>query len=189
MERLARTVQRYLDFARPSPPGEGGDVRSVVAATLGLLAREAEGRGVRLVAEGEAAGTLELGGNAACAPVALRMGGEELKQALLNLIRNALEALPGGGEVRVGWAARRRDVEIWIADDGPGMDATTLARVRRPFFTTRAQGTGLGLAIVERLARDAGGRLEIESGIGRGTVCKLRLPRVDSRTAPSREDS
>ena len=107
------------------------------------------------------------------------MGGEELKQASFNLVRNALEALPAGGTIRVGWGdAGARRIALWVTDDGPGMDAATLARARRPFVTTRAQGTGLGLAIVDRLARDAGGRLELVSAPGKGTTARLELPRA-----------
>ena len=106
----------------------------------------------------------------------VRLGGEELKQVLFNLVRNALEAVPEGATIRVGWAARPGAYELWVADDGPGMDAATLRRVRRPFVTTRAQGTGLGLAIVDRLVREAGGRLELESAPGKGTTCRVRLP-------------
>jgi signal transduction histidine kinase len=106
------------------------------------------------------------------------MGGEELKQALFNLVRNALEALPEAGTLRVGWSGSRREVELFVADDGPGMSPELLAKARRPFVTTRAQGTGLGLAIVDRLVREAGGRFELESAPGSGTTARIRLPRA-----------
>ena len=168
VDRLAKTVRRYLDFARPAPPGEGGDLEEALSATLGLLEREAHSRRIALVREGLA--------SAATDGHCVRLGGEELKQVLFNLVRNALEAVPEGGTIRVGWAARPGAYELWVADDGPGMDAATLKRVRRPFVTTRAQGTGLGLSIVDRLVREAGGRLELESAPGRGTTCRVRLP-------------
>ncbi len=173
--RLSRTVHRYLAFARPAPPGEGGDVADAFAVTLGLLEREAERQAVRVVRERDAA--VEPGASAAPGPC-VALGGEELKQVLFNLVRNALEALPTGGTIRVGWAAEPRRVSLWVADDGPGMDATTLARARRPFVTTRAQGTGLGLAIVDRLVREAGGHFELTSAPGAGTTARLELPRA-----------
>ncbi len=169
--RLSRTVHRYLAFARPAPAGEGGDVAEAFAVTLGLLEREAERQAVRVVREGDAAAELPEGPRVA-------LGGEELKQVLFNLVRNALEALPAGGTIRVGWTAEPRRVALWVADDGPGMDAATLERARRPFVTTRAQGTGLGLAIVDRLVRDAGGRLSLTSAPGRGTTARIELPRA-----------
>jgi signal transduction histidine kinase len=168
VDRLAKTVRRYLDFARPAPAGAGGDLEDALSATLGLLAREAESRNVALVREGLAAGS--------SSGHRVRLGGEELKQVLFNLVRNALEAVPEGGTIRVGWAARPSAYELWVADDGPGMDAALIRRARRPFVTTRAQGTGLGLAIVDRLAREGGGRLDLESAPGRGTTCRVRLP-------------
>ncbi len=168
-DRLSKTVRRYLDFARPEPPGVGADVVEALEATLGLLAREAEMRRVTIVRE---PGDVTTGG------ARVRMGGEEMKQLLFNLVRNAVEALPEGGTVRVGWAAERRDVVLRVQDDGPGMTSEVLAQVRRPFYTTRAQGTGLGLAIVDRLVREAGGRFELTSAPGRGTEARLRLPRA-----------
>jgi two-component system, NtrC family, sensor histidine kinase HydH len=171
VDRLAKTVRRYLDFARPTPPGEGGDLGEALSATLGLLAREAESRKIALVREGLAT-PVDAG-----APVArVRLGGEELKQVLFNLVRNALEAVPEGGTIRVGWAARPGAYELWVMDDGPGMNPELQRRVRRPFVTTRAQGTGLGLAIVDRLVREAGGRFDLDSAPGRGTTCRVRLP-------------
>jgi signal transduction histidine kinase len=170
--RLSHTVRRTLDFARPAPGGDAGDVRAALDATLGLFARELETRRIRLVREESA----QAGEGAADARV--RMGGEELKQALFNLVRNALEALPEAGTLRVGWSGSRREVELFVADDGPGMSPELLAKARRPFVTTRAQGTGLGLAIVDRLVREAGGRLELESAPGIGTTARIRLPRA-----------
>jgi signal transduction histidine kinase len=177
--RLSRTVHRYLAFARPAPAGQGGDVAEAFAVTLGLLEREAERHGVRVVREGDAAGLALDAGDAPPPPgPRVALGGEELKQVLFNLVRNALEALPGGGTIRVGWTAEPRRVALWVSDDGPGMDEATLARARRPFVTTRAQGTGLGLAIVDRLVREAGGRLELKSAPGAGTTARIELPRA-----------
>ncbi len=177
VKRLSRTVHRYLAFARPAPPGEGGDVADAFAVTLGLLESEAGQQSVRVVRERDAA--VEAGESGAVGPH-VALGGEELKQVLFNLVRNALEALPAGGTIRVGWAAESRRVSLWVADDGPGMDAETLARARRPFVTTRPQGTGLGLAIVDRLVREAGGRFDLTSAPGAGTTARLELPRAEN---------
>jgi len=176
--RLSRTVHRYLAFARPAPAGAGGDVAEAFAVTLGLLEREAERHAVRIVREGAAEAMTDDAMTADAGGPRVALGGEELKQVLFNLVRNALEALPAGGTIRVGWTAEPRRVALWVSDDGPGMDEATLARARRPFVTTRAQGTGLGLAIVDRLVREAGGRLELKSAPGAGTTARIELPRA-----------
>jgi signal transduction histidine kinase len=169
VDRLAKTVRRYLDFARPAGPGRGGDLGEALSATLGLLERAARDKKIALVRE-------ELAIDEGGAQARVRLGGDELKQVLFNLVRNALEALPEGGTIRVGWAARAGGYDLWITDDGPGMSVELARRARRPFVTTHAQGTGLGLAIVDRLVREAGGQFDLETAPGRGTTCRLRLP-------------
>ena len=106
----------------------------------------------------------------------------QLELALLNLIINARDAMPGGGtvDVRAGPVLEggRRSVAISVADSGSGMDADTARRAQEPFFTTKAQGagTGLGLAQVAEVVKQSGGRLDIASDLGRGTVVRLILP-------------
>jgi len=182
-DRLAGTVRRYLDFARPAPHGERhGDAEAALRATAALLEPECGERRVEL--EVAVAGE---------GPWRVTLAAEPLKQTLLNLMRNSLEAFaaadgvaPEGSRPAAGVAERRRRltarlgraahaVSLEIADNGPGMDRETLRRAREPFFTTRAQGSGLGLAIVERLVRDSGGRLSVASAPGRGTAVTLLL--------------
>jgi len=101
----------------------------------------------------------------------------ELKKALLNLIRNGLEAMADGGTLTV--RTRRTDggaIEISVEDTGSGMDAETSARMFELFFTTKPNGTGLGMAIVRSVVDRHGGRLEIESEAGRGTRVRIELP-------------
>jgi len=106
----------------------------------------------------------------------------QLELAILNLILNARDAMPGGGTVQVRAApildGGRPSVVIAVADKGAGMDAETARRAQEPFFTTKEQGagTGLGLAQVAEVAKQSGGRLEIDSNPGRGTVVQLILP-------------
>jgi signal transduction histidine kinase len=166
-DRLSRTVARYLDFARGSDVGgvaETGDAAVALDATLDLLEGELRAREV----------TLERTGRLETAPVALDE--ESLKQLYLNLILNALEAMPQGGHLAVRLAERAGRIEVGIADDGAGIPAGTLKRLGSPFFTTRATGSGLGLFLVQRLAESAGGELKIQSEVGRGTTCTVRFP-------------
>ncbi len=113
------------------------------------------------------------------APAALpvRLDNESLKQVFLNLMLNALEAVGEGGRLDVAVAERRDRIEVSFADDGPGIAAETLRQLGSPFITTKARGSGLGLFLSRRLVRSAGGELDIESAVGRGTTCTVRLPR------------
>ncbi len=103
-----------------------------------------------------------------------------LRAAFDNLIQNAAEAMPSGGDIEVNIERENDggegDVVVVITDHGTGMDASTLARARDPFFTTRPSGTGLGLPIVERVVEAHGGELSIESALTKGTTVRVRLP-------------
>ncbi|HTK32897.1 MAG TPA: ATP-binding protein [Candidatus Saccharimonadaceae bacterium] len=164
-DRLTRTVSRYLQFARgEESSGESGDVLAALGATLDLLEGECAARQVRLERPAAPAGPARVG-----------LDNESLKQVFLNLMLNALEAVPEGGQVRVAAAERGGRIEVSISDDGPGMDAETLKKLGSPFYTTKAKGSGLGLFLSRRLVASAGGRLEITSEAGRGTTCTVRL--------------
>ncbi len=107
----------------------------------------------------------------------VRFPRDRLTQILINLLRNADEALAGRkGSIRVSVGQRAGAVEISVADDGPGMDAQTIRRVFDPFFTTRPEGTGLGLSLSRTYAEAYGGSLEVESSPGEGTIFTLRVP-------------
>jgi two-component system, NtrC family, sensor histidine kinase HydH len=102
-----------------------------------------------------------------------------LAQVMRTLLSNAAEALGApGGRIDVQAQAeggRRGTVQLEVRDSGPGMSAEQLARVGRPFYTTKARGLGVGLAMAKRVVERAGGQLEIESAPGSGTVVRLRL--------------
>ncbi|MNP37466.1 Sensor protein ZraS [compost metagenome] len=112
---------------------------------------------------------------------------DTLVGSLLNLIENAIQA--AGREVRLKVHLYRRDdsLRLSIADDGPGMDAATLARLGEPFFTTRNTGTGLGLAVVKAVARAHQGELRLRSRPGRGTCATLILPLIAAPASPNKE--
>jgi signal transduction histidine kinase len=165
-DRLSHTVARYLQFARAAEtPGGSGDAIEMLDATLDLL--EGELRSRKVVLERETGGPTT-------APV--RLDNESLKQVFLNLMLNALDAMPEGGRLGVRAGQRRGRVEIAISDTGPGIPAETLRRLGNPFFTTKAKGSGLGLFLSRRLVQSAGGALEITSRQGEGTTCIVRLP-------------
>lgn len=100
-----------------------------------------------------------------------------LEQLFLNLMMNAAQAMPDGGDAVVAVERVDRDVIISITDDGPGISRSAIARATDPFYSTRAEGTGLGLAISRQIAIAHGGTLELSSLGGRGTRVEVRLPR------------
>ncbi len=163
-QRIDRIVQQFLDFARPprlapEPTDLGVLVRSLGERTRAL----AEARGITLETDVSAAGLA-------------RIDAVQLRQALDNLVRNAIEATPEGG--RVGIAARcgRDGCVIEVRDTGRGIEPGDLPRIFDLYFTTRAEGTGIGLAVTQQIVTAHGGTIEVDSRPGLGTTMTVRLP-------------
>lgn len=109
-----------------------------------------------------------------------------ITRALVNLIENALHAMPGGGRVGIrAWADTSR-IHIAIVDSGSGMDADALARAFEPYFSTRTGGTGLGLPIARRNVEASGGTLTISSAPGSGTIAEVTVPLISTAPTPIR---
>jgi len=118
-----------------------------------------------------------------CVPAlpVIRMDEILMRQALSNLVQNAIEAMPAGGDLTVSAAVRalqgrRREVDVTIADTGVGIPKDRLAKIFLPFFTMKARGTGLGLALVHKIVLLHNGRIEVESREGKGTTVHVFLP-------------
>jgi signal transduction histidine kinase len=157
---LKRIIGDFLEFARPSQPEvEPVAVAGAVDITASLLKAEFERLGAEFV--NEVPGTLP--------PVSADP--EQLGRVLLNLISNALEALPEtGGRVRAhAEIAGDNEILLHVEDNGRGMDEETLARAFNPFFTTRDEGMGLGLAIVKKTLEENGAAIEATSTPGEGS--------------------
>jgi two-component system sensor histidine kinase HydH len=170
VERLDRVVRSVLDYARPKQHGDPGliSVNAVVDQTLRLLSSDREGG---------CSYSTEFDGHVP----RVRADSAQLRQVLLNLIRNAGEAMGGRGTITITTRTRRteasdRRVEIAITDHGPGITPEVRANLFVPFFTTRAQGTGLGLAISERIIQEMGGRIEVLTTVGAGSTFSVQLP-------------
>ncbi len=166
--RMQEILRRYLSSARRREEARLPRVAlgAIVAdALLALSAVAGEAR-VRLSARGDAS-----------------VDGDprRLKEALLNLVANAIEATPPGGEVVVEVRRTGDAAEIAVRDTGRGMSSQTLARLGTPFFTTREDGTGLGVVLARSVIADHGGSLRYESEPGRGTTVRALLP---GRVAP-----
>jgi two-component system, NtrC family, sensor histidine kinase HydH len=163
--RMQEILQNYLSFTRPlqAVAPRRVDLGSIVSDTLVVLAARADDARVRLYSQGDA--TVEA-------------DPRRLKEALLNLVANAIEATPPGGEVAVDVRPARDGTEIVIRDTGRGMAAETLRRIGTPFFTTRDDGTGLGVVLARSMIAQHGGSLRYESAPGKGTSVRVTLPRV-----------
>jgi two-component system sensor histidine kinase HydH len=170
-ERLNRVVGSVLDYARPTESQLSVfDVNHVVDRTVQLLAVDDEFASVR-TSFGK-----ELG--------RVRADAEKLRQVLINLIRNGVQAMNGAGEVTVATRVRAASplssglVEIAVSDQGPGVPEHARQSLFVPFFTTKRGGTGLGLAICDRIVREMGGRIEVSSEPGQGATFRVLLPMV-----------
>jgi signal transduction histidine kinase len=164
VDRLTSITEEYLRFARlPKPQVGAANVNDVVRDLLDFVRPELDAGGVQL----------ELSLSPELPAVMADVG--QLRQLLLNLVRNAREAMPGGGHLRVATRGGEGAVKIEVRDAGPGIPAERLQRIFDPFFTTKERGTGLGLAMAQEIAQEHGGQLTCESAPG-ATVFTLRLP-------------
>ncbi|MGA9289636.1 MAG: ATP-binding protein, partial [Anaerobacillus sp.] len=101
---------------------------------------------------------------------------DHLRQILLNLMINGMNAMPDGGELILSSYRNENDVTITITDTGIGMEDDVMEKIFDPFYTTRAEGTGLGLSIVHQLVVQNKGEIDVRSTIGKGTTFSMTLP-------------
>jgi len=101
---------------------------------------------------------------------------KQLRQVLINLFKNALEAMPRGGEITISSRVSGQNAEVVLADTGEGMPPEVAATIFQPYFTTKAQGTGLGLAICQSIIQEHGGSISVKSTPGKGSVFTIQLP-------------
>ncbi|CAM4405841.1 ATP-binding protein [Paenibacillus tarimensis] len=107
----------------------------------------------------------------------------QIKQVIINLLKNAMESMAGGGTIRITLEADDYSVYIKIADEGTGIPADKLNKLGQPFYSTKEKGTGLGLMVSYNIIENHNGKIEVESEPGRGTVFTVVLPRADRITA------
>ncbi|MFZ5448815.1 MAG: two-component system sensor histidine kinase NtrB [Thermodesulfobacteriota bacterium] len=100
----------------------------------------------------------------------------QMRQVFINLFKNALEAMPQGGEITISSRVWENNIEISIADTGEGMPPEVAGNIFQPYFTTKEKGTGLGLAICQSIIREHGGAISVNSVLGQGTAFTIQLP-------------
>ncbi|HDS74564.1 MAG TPA: hypothetical protein ENN56_03395 [Firmicutes bacterium] len=165
IDRLDRLTRWYLDFARPSEATVTAvDLRNLVLESLSRVRKEIEAAGIEVdVADTDA-------------PVMVAADRDRLLQAILNIVINAIEAMPDGGRIDGRILIRGDRARLEIRDSGPGIDAEVHASVFEPFVTTKTTGSGLGLAVVRQVVESLLGRVGIESETGVGTTVWIELP-------------
>ncbi len=165
VDRLNRVITELLDFSRPQDPElEPLDLSETVRSTLALIAREAASQGVTIVEE------------LPDTQVPVMGHADTLKQLLLNLSLNALQAMPDGGVLSVQAGIHGERPFLKVSDTGPGIPPEKQESIFEPFYTTRESGTGLGLAIVHRIVLDHGAEIRVESSPGSGAAFIVRFP-------------
>jgi signal transduction histidine kinase len=167
VDRLALSVDELLTFARPRPPQrEATDLNALCRAVLAFLDRQLQHARVQARLEPDAA-----------LPADLPLDPAKLRQVLVNLLLNALQAVGRGGEVvvRTRWEAGSRRAWLEVADNGPGIPEDLRPRLFEPFVTTKPGGGGLGLAIARQIAEEHGGAIAFETSSS-GTVFRVVLP-------------
>lgn len=167
VERLIEIVQRMLEFYRPSRGGlVPTDVNQVLQDALAIADKRLQHGHIRV--------SVRLAEDLPLIPAIP----DQLAQVFLNIIINAVEAMPDGGDLWVGtfWTEDRRWILVAFRDSGPGLTPEQMAHIFEPFYTTKPSGTGLGLAISYGIVERHGGTIEVSSQPGQGATFVVRLP-------------
>ena len=170
VRRLDGIIANFLEAIRPQAPDLGEThLADVLGEVLSFQQRELADRGIRIEAETRA----DL--------PAVMADRNQVKQVFFNVIKNAVEAMQPGGRLRI--KARTDDDNVYLAfgDSGSGIKQENMVRLFQPYHTTKPGGHGLGLMVVQRIMREHGGQIGIESKEGVGTVVTLQFPRKDRR--------
>ena len=164
-QRVAAITKSLLSFARQGPQDRTlVSLDDVVEAVVALVRRQFERQGVRMHHEAAAALPPVLG------------QANALQQVVLNLVTNAAQAMPDGGDVTISTTLANGKIRLVVADTGPGIAPEHLPHIFEPFFTTKASGTGLGLSVTYGILNDHNATVDVESSPGQGTRFVLTFP-------------
>ncbi len=168
--RLDGILKGFLQALRPSQPNlMPGHVADPLKNCLKTLKPQLEEHRISL--------TLDVPSSL---PVAA-IDTAQIEQVFFNLLKNALEAIPDGGQIDIDLSADDNDVIVLIRDNGTGMSEEQVVTLFEPYKTSKKHGTGLGLMITARIVRDHGGTISVQSKLGEGTEFTVRLPRIERR--------
>jgi PAS domain S-box-containing protein len=170
-ERVSHIIRQMLGFARRAGEVDWVDVNQLLEETLVLLEKKLKQQRIHVAKNLDTALPL------------VRARADQLRQVFLNLILNAQQAIEGGGEIQISTARNEQALQpsilVQLSDTGVGIPQDDMGRIFDPFFSTGKKGTGLGLWVTQDIVRQHGGRIEVNSGVGRGTVFSIVL-QVDS---------
>jgi signal transduction histidine kinase len=173
VERMETTIQGLLDFSRPAQPQRQlHDLRDTIDRAVHLIAGRVEKQHVHTDAD--------LGDE----PLMIHGDSQQLHQVFVNLLINAVEAMPDGGNLLV-MAAKASDdhqIRVEIRDTGCGIPPELFSRIFEPFASAKERGTGLGLAVSRRIVEEHGGAIMVRSSSPRGTVFEVTLPGTPAPT-------
>ena len=170
INRLDYIISQFLQAIRPTRPElKPVSLNDILLDTLTLLGPEIENREVTL--------SQHFAEELPNAP----LDEVQVKQALVNLIKNAIQAMTQGGALTLTTIAETDGVWVYVADTGGGIPQEKINRIFQPYFTTKKEGSGLGLMIVQRIVREHGGRIELESNTGQGTTFRLWFPLTEQQ--------
>ncbi len=168
--RLDYIITQFLGAIRPAPLQlKFAVLNDVVEKSLDLLRPEIENRGITV--------KTKLARQLTATPI----DATQMQQVLVNLVKNAMHAMTRGGTLTLQTGEGGDGVWVSVTDTGGGIPPEQINRIFEPFFTTKKRGTGLGLMIVQRIVRAHGGRIELESHVGRGTTFRIWLPLHERR--------
>jgi signal transduction histidine kinase len=173
VDRLTHLTEYYLSFARRrSVQLDVADLRPLISDALDFMRRDFERRNVQVEFKADAE------------PVLVAIDESQLKQALFNLIRNGVEAMPEGGRLWVLVQTLDDCVQVHIDDEGAGIDPGLAETLFQPFVTNKQNGTGLGLAVTRQIVETLGGEVGWEPRPAGGTRFSITFPRSDGNQLP-----
>ena len=163
--RLDYIIRQFLEALRPAQVKlVRGDINRVVQETIELLRPEIDNRGLSI--------EQQLGANLP----SIQIDPGQIKQALVNLVKNAIQAMTKGGRLLLRTSQASEGIVVSVSDTGGGIPEEKINRIFEPFYTTKKKGSGLGLMIVQRIVREHGGQIELESRVNQGTTFRIWLP-------------
>ncbi len=173
IRRLDKVIRGFLEFAHPPQSTKIKlKLNQIVQSTYDLMANELKQKKIHVKLELSPEAPSFIGSS------------DQIKQALLNLMVNAIQAMPGGGTITIQTSVDARFARLCIVDTGRGIEEKVIGNIFNPYFTTKAKGSGIGLTVVRHHVRDHGGDIEVQSEIGKGAQFVLNFPVISGESNP-----